>query len=502
MHDERVYMNTSAHTGRTAPGSFAPVERTAASVAAQTGLSDPDNLAADPAAIAAEIKNALPLYTNLSKIHSIDPCYYSAYDVKRGLRNADGTGVVVGVTNISNVHGYVVSEGDKVPDEGRLSYRGYSINDLVDHVVEEGRFGFEETAYLLMAGELPTAEQLTSFRTLLDAARNLPDGFTANYIMKPPTRDIMNAMARSVLQLYAFDPHAEDRTLEHEVDAAIMLLSRLPRIMVLSYHVMRDKFFGDSMFIHHYIPGQTTAETILSMLRPDRSFTSEEAHLLDLMLMLHAEHGGGNNSTFTCRCLTSADTDPYSAYAGAIGSLKGARHGGANNRTLNMTDDIKEHVADITDEGQVADYLRKIVRKEAYDRTGLIYGMGHAVYTKSDPRAKLCHKYAERVVAGTEFEADFRLLEIIERLAPVLLAEAGKSKDICANVDLYSGCVYTALGIPRDLLTPIFACARMAGWSAHRFEEIVSSKRIMRPAYKKTGHARDYVPMEQRQSGN
>ena len=444
------------------------------------------------------MKESLPLYTDFEKCHSIDPCYYSTYDIKRGLRNADGTGVVVGVTNISNVHGYVVSEGDKVPDRGRLSYRGYSISDLVDHAVAENRFGFEETAYLLMAGELPTAEQLKTFNDLIAAQRDLPDGFTANYIMKPPTRDLMNAMSRAVLQLYAFDDEAENRSSEHEIDTAIMLLSRLPRIMVLSYHVMRDKFFGDSMFIHHYIPGQSTAETILSMLRPDRQFTDTEAKTLDIMLMLHAEHGGGNNSTFACRAVTSADTDPYSAYAAAIGSLKGARHGGANNRTLRMTDDIKQHVADITDEGQVADYLRKIVRKEAYDRTGLIYGMGHAVYTLSDPRAELLHKYAERLVVGTEHEAEFRLLEIIERLAPQLLSEAGKSKDICANVDLYSGCVYSTLGIPRELLTPMFASARMAGWSAHRFEEIVSGKRIMRPAFKKTGHAREYVDIADR----
>lgn len=444
------------------------------------------------------MKESLPLYTDFEKCHSIDPCYYTTYDIKRGLRNADGTGVVVGVTNISNVHGYVVSEGDKVPDRGRLSYHGYSISDLVDHAVAENRFGFEETAYLLMAGELPTAEQLKTFNDLIAAQRDLPDGFTANYIMKPPTRDLMNAMSRAVLQLYAFDDEAENRSSEHEIDTAIMLLSRLPRIMVLSYHVMRDKFFGDSMFIHHYIPGQSTAETILSMLRPDRQFTDTEAKTLDIMLMLHAEHGGGNNSTFTCRAVTSADTDPYSAYAAAIGSLKGARHGGANNRTLRMTDDIKQHVADITDEGQVADYLRKIVRKEAHDRTGLIYGMGHAVYTLSDPRAELLHKYAERLVVGTEHEAEFRLLEIIERLAPQLLAEAGKSKDICANVDLYSGCVYSTLGIPRELLTPMFASARMAGWSAHRFEEIVSGKRIMRPAFKKTGHAREYVDITDR----
>ena len=444
------------------------------------------------------MKHDLPLYRDFATVNSIDPSYYQRYDIKRGLRNADGTGVTAGVTNISNVHGYMFSDNDKIPDKGRLSYRGYSITDLVDHCMEENRFGFEETAYLLMSGELPNPEQLAQFNAMLEDYRDLPDGFTSNYVMRPPTKDLMNALARSVLCLYAFDEDAEDRGSDHEIDTSIMLLSRLPRIMVLAYHAMRDKFYGDSMIIHHHIPGQSTAETILSMLRPDRQFTDLEAKTLDMMLMLHAEHGGGNNSTFTCRALTSSDTDPYSAYAGAIGSLKGFRHGGANNRTLHMTDNIKANVSDVTNEGLVADYLRKIIRKEANDGTGLIYGMGHAVYTLSDPRAVCCHKYAERLVVGTDYEEDFRLLEIIERLAPELLAEAGKSKDICANVDLYSGCIYSALGIPRDLLTPLFACARMAGWSAHRFEEIVSGRRIMRPAYKKTGHARDYIPMDQR----
>ena len=443
-------------------------------------------------------KDALPLYQDFNTINAVDAEYYSKYDVKRGLRNADGTGVVAGVTNISNVHGYMVCDGDKIPDEGRRTYRGYDLNALVDNVVAENRFGFEEIVYLLLAGELPTEDQMKTFREIMDEARDLPDGFTANYIMKPPTRDIMNCLGRSTLQLYAFDDDAEDRSAQHEIDTAISLISRLPRVMVLAYHVMRDKFYGDSMFIHHYIPGQSTAETILSMLRADRSFTPEEAKMLDIMLMLHAEHGGGNNSTFTCRTLTSSDTDPYSAYAGAIGSLKGSRHGGANIKVLGMTNDIKEHVADITDEGRVVDYLRKIASKEAYDGTGLIYGMGHAVYTLSDPRAVLCKKYAKQLAEGTEYEANFRLLEIIEQYTPQILAEKGKSKNICANVDLYSGCVYNMLGIPNEMLTPLFACARMAGWSAHRFEEIVSGKRIIRPAYKKTGSVRDYVPLADR----
>ena len=444
-------------------------------------------------------KESLSLYCDYSYGNTIAPEMYTKYDIKRGLRNADGTGVVVGITNISDVHGYTYDhQGNKIPDEGRLTYRGYDINDLVANVVKEDRFGFEETAYLLMSGVLPSERELADFRTLLGEYADLPDGFTVNYIMRPPTRDIMNAMARAILQLYAFDLRAEERSRTHELDTAIMLLARLPRIMVLAYHVYRDKFFGDSMFIHHYVPGESTAQTILSMLRPDRSYTDLEAKTLDLMLMLHAEHGGGNNSTFSCRALTSADTDPYSAYAAAIGSLKGARHGGANNRVTAMTSDIKEHVRDITNEGQVADYLRKIVRKEAYDRTGLVYGMGHAVYTKSDPRAVLCHKYANRLVKGTDHEEEFRLLELIEQLTPQLLAEAGKSKDICANVDLYSGCVYATLGIPKEMLTPLFACARMAGWASHRFEEIVSAKRIMRPAFQKACPDRDYEPLATR----
>ena len=445
------------------------------------------------------MKESLPLYTDFEKCHSIDPCYYTTYDIKRGLRNADGTGVVVGVTNISNVHGYVVSEGDKVPDRGRLSYRGYSISDLVDHAVAENRFGFEETAYLLMAGELPTAEQLKTFNDLIAAQRDLPDGFTANYIMKPPTRDLMNAMSRAVLQLYAFDDEAENRSSEHEIDTAIMLLSRLPRIMVLSYHVMRDKFFGDSMFIHHYIPGQSTAETILSMLRPDRQFTDTEAKTLDIMLMLHAEHGGGNNSTFTCRAVTSADTDPYSAYAAAIGSLKGARHGGANNRTLRMTDDIKQHVADITDEGQVADYLRKIVRKEAYDRTGLIYGMGHAVYSLSDPRANIFKKFVKSLSEEKGREDEYMLYSLVEQLAPQVIAEERKIyKGVSANVDFYSGFVYSMLNLPLELYTPIFAISRIAGWSAHRIEELINAGKIIRPAYKSVAPHREYTPIENR----
>ena len=447
-----------------------------------------------------EEEKKIALYENFKTINSIDPAYYEQYDVKRGLRNADGTGVVAGLTNIANVHGYVVSDNEKIADEGHLRYRGYDVYDLLGDQSAEHRFNFEEVSYLLLMGELPTREQLDRFIEVLDGQRELPDGFTASMIMRDTPPDIMNVLARTILLLYAYDPDAEDRSAHHEIHTAISLISRLPRIMVLTYYAKRARYNNESMIMHRFIPGQSTAETILSMLRPDRQFTLEEARMLDVMLCLHAEHGGGNNSTFTTRVLTSADPDPYSTYAGAIGSLKGWKHGGANHQVLAMQQEIKEHVADWSDEGQVADYLAKIVRKEAFDKTGLVYGMGHAVYTKSDPRAIICKQFAEGLAVGTEFEAEFNLLKSIERLAPeVILREKGTAKDMCANIDMYSGFVYSMMGIPEDLFTPLFACARMSGWAAHRFEEIVSGKRIIRPAYKSTRSGkRDYVTMDER----
>lgn len=440
----------------------------------------------------------LSLYDNITKVNSIDPDLYEQYPVKRGLRNPDGTGVIAGVTNISNVHGYLMNEGDKVPDEGKLTFRGYSIYDLLGGDTTK-RLGFEEVAYLLLMGNLPTESQLETFVEVLGSYRELPDGFTASKIMNTPSPDIMNVMARSVLTLYADDPAAEDRSYEHEIGTAISLLSRLPRIMVLAYYAKRAKFYNESMIMHRYVPGQSTSETILSMLRPDRQFTPEEARMLDIMLCLHAEHGGGNNSTFTCRVLSSADTDPYATYAAALGSLKGSKHGGANHQVLAMQREIKENVKDWDNEDEVASYIAKIVNKEAFDRTGLIYGMGHAVYTLSDPRAVICKHFATKLAEGTEYEAELNLLKSIERLSPeVILREKGTKKEMCANVDMYSGFVYSMMGIPEDLITPLFACARMAGWSAHRFEELVSGKRIIRPAYKTAVKERPFVPMEQR----
>ena len=440
----------------------------------------------------------LSLYDNITKVNSVDPELYERYPVKRGLRNSDGSGVIAGITNISNVHGYVISEGDKIADEGKLTLRGYDLYDLLSGD-ENKRFRYEEIAYLLLMGDLPTQEQLDFFVSRLDAHRELPDGFTASKIMSAPSPDIMNLLARSVLVLYADDPNAEDRSYEHEISTAVTLISRLPRIMVLAYYAKQAAFNGKSMIMHRFIPGESTAETILSMLRPDRHYTEEEARMLDIMMCLHAEHGGGNNSTFTCRVLSSSDTDPYSAYAGAIGSLKGSKHGGANHQVLAMQKEIKENVSDWENEDEVASYIAKIVNKEAFDHTGLIYGMGHAVYTKSDPRAVVLKKFATKMAEGTEFEAELNLLKLIERISPeVILQEKGTKKDMCANVDMYSGFVYSLLGIPTDLITPLFACSRMAGWAAHRFEELVSGKRIIRPAYKTGMKPRAYKPIAER----
>ncbi len=452
-----------------------------------------------PFEVDAEEVRKVNLYGSFRDLNRIDPAHYERHDVKRGLRNADGTGVVVGMTNISNVHGYVICDGEKQADEGSLRFRGYDLYDLLGEPGDGRRFNFEEVAYLLLMGDLPTRAELGAFMEVIDSQRELPDGFTASALMHAPSPDTMNMLARSVLQLYAADGHAEDRNAKHEIHTALSLLSRLPRIMVLAYYAQQAQFNHGSMIMHRFVPGQSTAETILSMLRPDRCFTAEEARMLDIMLCLHAEHGGGNNSTFAARVLSSADTDPYSTYAAAIGSLKGYRHGGANHKVRAMQAELKREVRDWADDDEVAAYLRRVASKQAYDRTGLIYGMGHAVYTKSDPRAVVCKRFAEDLARGTAYEQEFRLLQTVERLAPAILAERGIAKDICANIDMYTGFVYAMMGIPEELFTPLFACARMAGWAAHRFEEIVGGKRIMRPAYKDTCKgSRPYRPIEER----
>ncbi|MBE6839342.1 MAG: citrate synthase [Ruminococcus sp.] len=434
----------------------------------------------------------------LLKNNKIEPELYNQYRVKRGLRNDDGSGVMAGITNICNVHGYVMDEGEKRSIEGELIYRGYSVDSIVDSVVSDKRYGFEEIVYLLLLGELPNAEDFAKFKALLAKKRELPSDFAEDMIFKAPSPNIMNKMSRSVLALYSYDEMAEDGSIESEIDKAISLIARLPVIMVNAYMVKRRHYDHDSLIVHPLREEENTAQTILSMLRADRQYTEEEAKLLDLMLMLHAEHGGGNNSTFTCRVLTSAGTDAYSAYAGAIGSLKGHRHGGANIKVMQMIENIEKNVKNWENEGEVADYLRGILDKRENDMSGLIYGMGHAVYTISDPRAKILKKNAMRLAEGKEIEAEFRLLDTVERLTPILMAERGNKKTVCANVDLYSGLVYRMLGIPTELYTPLFAVSRMAGWSAHRLEEMLTGKRIIRPAYKAIAKTRDYVGIDDR----
>ena len=429
----------------------------------------------------------------------IEPQLYDKYHVNRGLRNSDGTGVVAGITKICNVHGYILNEGEVEAIPGQLIYRGYNINDLVKNVEKEDRFGFEETVFLLLFGHLPSAAELKDFTTILALARDLPEGFVVDMILKAPSKNIMNKLARSVLALYSYDEECEEKNIEAEMNIAISLIGKLPVIMANAYQVKRRAFSNKSMVMHPINYKENTAQCILSLLRSDRQYTKEEAQILDCLLMLQAEHGGGNNSTFTCRVLTSSGTDPYSAYSSAICSLKGARHGGANLQVINMLDNCKANIKNWNDEGEVADYMRKIIRKEANDGSGLIYGMGHAVYTISDPRAVILKKKAFELAKGREIEAEFRLLDTIERLTPEIFKEVkGSEKAMCANVDMYSGLVYRMLGIPDDLFTPLFAVARIAGWAAHRMEEIITSSRIIRPAYKAIAKNKEYVNIAER----
>ncbi len=442
------------------------------------------------------------LCEGLRDYSAVDPILYDKYHVNRGLRKPDGTGVVAGITKVCNVHGYVLNEGEMDPIPGELIYRGYQINDLVKNVEKEKRFGYEETAYLLLFGKLPNKTELDEFCQLLAESRELPDGFVIDMIAKAPSNNIMNKLARSVLALYSYDSDCEVHSLENEVRIAISMIARLPVIMTSAYQVKRQHFDGESLVMHPLRKEETNAQTILSLLRLDRQYTPEEAHLLDICMMLHAEHGGGNNSAFACRVLTSSGTDPYSAYAAAIGALKGFRHGGANLKVIEQLEYFKKTLKNPEDEGQIADLIRKIFRREANDGAGLVYGMGHAVYTLSDPRAVLLKEKAMQLAKGTEIEADFRLLDTIERLTPQLLAEKSQraaAKSICANVDMYSGLVYRMLGIPEELFTPMFAVSRIAGWAAHRIEEVLTGGRIIRPAYKSISKSGPYIALDERQ---
>ena len=423
---------------------------------------------------------------------------FRRHNVKRGLRNANGSGVVAGLTRISDVHGYN-KEGDTiVPDQGKLRLRGYDIADLVNNAQAEDRFGYEEVAYLLITGSLPTTSELKSFRDRLSAFRHLSGDYVQEFPMSTVSSSIMNVLARAVLLLYAFDANPDEISPEHEIDVAMSMLARLPRIAAFAHTASVAHTRGLAVHVPQPTRGLSTAETILHTLRSGDDYTHDEAMLLDVMLMLHAEHGGGNNSTFACRVLSSSATDPYSAYAAAIGSLKGPRHGGANAKVVKMHEDIRKHVQNWENDDEVAAYLDRILNKDAFDGSGLIYGMGHAVYTLSDPRAVTCKRYAKKLAEEKGLGAEFELIERVERLAPQVMRDHGLKKPICANIDLYTGFIYSMLDIPETLFTPLFAVSRMAGWSAHRMEELFCAHRIIRPAYKPVMTDEPYIPLADR----
>ena len=407
---------------------------------------------------------------------------------------------MAGLTRICSVEGYYILDGERVAKEGKLSYRGYDINQIISNCIKENRFGFEEVVWLLLFGDLPNVDQLASLQEVLSVCRALPDDFIEDQILKHPSKDIMNKMARCIMCLYSYDEDPDDISVANVLRQSLQLIAQVPTIMNTAYQVKRRAFYNKSMYLHPINKSQTTAQYILNQIRSDKKFTDEEAKLLDIMLMLHAEHGGGNNSTFSTRVLTSSGTDTYSAITAGIGSLKGPRHGGANISVARMMNDIIANVSDPTDEGQLKDYLHKILKKEAGDGMGLIYGMGHAVYTVSDPRAVILKKNARELAYKAGYEKEFRTLETVEKVTPDLLREfKGINDEICANVDLYSGLVYKVLGIPEDLYTPLFASARIVGWCAHRLEELTTNGKIIRPAYKSVSRTREYLSLDKRQ---
>ena len=433
--------------------------------------------------------------------HRIDPNLYIEYDVKRGLRDSAGKGVLTGLTEISDVNAYDLVNGRKIPAEGSLYYQGYNIYDLVSGM--EGRkFGFEETIYLLLFGRLPSEKDMEMFKGIMAHFETLSGRFVRDVVMKASNADIMNSMQRCILTLYTYDSKPEDTSAENVLRQSIELIAKLPLIAVYSYHSYCHFRKDETLFIRNPQKDLSLAENILLMLRPDSVYTELEAKVLDIALILHAEHGGGNNSTFTTHVVTSSGTDTYSSVAASIGSLKGPRHGGANLKVQDMFEDIKVNVKDWEDEAEVEAYLRKILNKEAFDRSGLIYGMGHAVYTLSDPREVILKKFARELAVEKGMMKEFALYELVERLAGRLVMEQRRLfKNVCANVDFYSGFVYTMLGIPKELFTPIFAIARIPGWSAHRLEEILNANKIIRPAYKYVGKHVDFVPMPKRDTG-
>lgn len=433
------------------------------------------------------------------KNNLINPELFNKYNVKRGLRDQDGKGVLVGLTEIGEVHGYIIDENETIPVPGRLIYRGIDISDIVNGFLGDGRFGFEETCYLLLFGDLPDQETLMGFERLLPEYRKLPEDFVRDMILKAPSKDMMNVLARSVLALYSFDDNADDTSIKNVLRQCIRLIACFPLLAVYGYQAYSHYHGNNSLYIHSPMPDYSTAENILHMLRPDSKFTNLEAKLLDLALVLHAEHGGGNNSSFITHVATSSGTDTYSVIAAALGSLKGPKHGGANIKVIQMFEDMKQNIRNLNDDEEIEHYLVKLISKEAFDRQGLIYGMGHAVYSVSDPRTLIIKEHAARLAKEKGLEDEYNLYLKVEKMAPEIIEKSRNTfKGVCSNVDFYSGFVYKMLDIPVELFTPIFAISRIAGWSAHRIEEIVNSGKIIRPAYKSVSKRREYVSMDGR----
>ena len=430
--------------------------------------------------------------------NAINKELYTKYEVKRGLRDLNGKGVLAGLTNISDVCATKVVDGKEVPCAGNLYYRGYNIKDLVKGFLQEDHYGFEEISYLLLFGELPNEEELATFHKTLVERRTLPPTFVRDVIMKAPSRDMMNSLSRSILSLYSYDAKADDTSIPNVLRQCLNLISQFPMLMVYGYHAYNYRL-GDDLFIYAPSPELSTAENILMMLREDRQYTKLEARILDMALVLHMDHGGGNNSTFTTHVVTSSGTDTYSTIAAAMASLKGPKHGGANIKVTQMFEDMKEKVHDWEDRDEVRNYLVQLLEKQAFDKKGLIYGMGHAIYSVSDPRADIFKEFVQKLAKEKGYEKEYALYEMVEHMAPEVIAEKRKIyKGVNANVDFYSGLVYSMLGIPSALYTPIFAAARIVGWSAHRLEELINVDKIIRPAYKPLAPYREYVKMEDR----
>ena len=429
----------------------------------------------------------------------IDPSLYTKYNVKRGLRDLDGKGVLTGLTDISTIIQNKNVDGKLVPCDGELYYRGYNVNDIIKGITDDNRFGFEEVVYLLLFGEMPNPQELHDFKELLVQYRTLPQNFVRDVILKAPSEDMMNSIARSVLTLFCYDTNPNDTSISNVLRQCVQLISVFPLLSVYGYHAYNHYLRDKSLYIHRADPSMSTAEVILSLLRPDRKYTPLEAKVLDMALILHMEHGGGNNSTFTTHVVTSSGTDTYSAMAAALASLKGPKHGGANVKVYYMFEDLKKHVRDWNDDEAISDYLEKLLDKQAFDCKGLIYGMGHAVYTISDPRQVILKGSVQKLAEAEGYDDEFKLYEKVERLAPEVIAKKRKIyKGVAANVDFYSGLLYSMLKIPCELYTPLFATARIAGWSAHRLEELVNPGKIIRPAYMSISKEKKYVPLEDR----